>query len=233
MGIVNQLQQFYVPFDAKSFIASHKDCPDDVALLQKLWNLVTPMAYWREEPISRNDGETLVLGNDLLRVESFYVCKGLAQCSRATMLALTIGSTLPLYAEQATKEGRLYEASVADYLGSHAVELFADAFCAYLQQQALPKGMYSTLRYSPGYGDWLLSAQKDVFSFLNGCQKKITLSETYLMEPVKSITAIIGWSSQWQKPEYPRGEHNAFCNGGHNCVACVTWACRKGHSGVK
>ena len=155
------------------------------------------------------------------------MAKGLAECQKAAILALTIGPQLPAEAQRAAANGELYRSSVADYLGSHAVEMFADAFCQYLQQQALSKGQYATLRYSPGYGDWALSAQPDVFRFLNQCKGQITLSENFLMEPVKSITAVIGWSSQWQKPEYPHGEHNAFCNGGHNCAACVTWACRK------
>ena len=228
MGAVNQLHRFYVPFDAESFIAQHKDCPQDTVLLNRLWKLVQPAVYWREEPIASNDGAVLVLGNDALRITSCYVCKGLASCSRATIMVLTIGEGLPAFAAQAAADGRLYESAVADYLGSHAVELFADAFCRYLQQQAAPKGLYATLRYSPGYGDWTLLEQPAVFAFLNDCQQKVRLSENCLMEPVKSISAIVGWSSVWQQPEYPKGEHNSFCNGGHNCAACVTWAFRKG-----
>lgn len=143
-------------------------------------------------------------------------------------MALTIGPALPGEARRAAESGQLYRSTIADYLGSHAVEQLAESFCQYLQQQALSRGLYATLRYSPGYGDWALTGQADVFAFLNQCQGKIQLSDNFLMNPVKSITAIIGWSSQWQKPEYPRGEHNSFCNGGHNCAACVTWACRKG-----
>lgn len=229
MGAVNHLQQFHVSFDAETFIKTHRDCPEDIPLLQNLWKMVQPTVFWRDEPIQYNDGNMIVLKDDSFCVESCYVSKGLFECTRATVMALTIGSALPRFAAKASDEGRLYEATVADYLGSHAVELFADAFCTYLQQQAIPKGLYATLRYSPGYGDWALAAQTDVFSFLNGCQSKIKLSENYLMEPVKSITAMIGWSSVWQKQEYPQGEHNAFCNGGHNCAACITWACRKGH----
>lgn len=229
MGAVNYLQQFHVPFDAEIFVRSHRDCPQDIPLLQKLWHMVEPAVFWREEPITENDEAVLRLHNDALRIESCYVAKGLSKCTRVTVMALTIGSALPQFASDASAEGRLYEAAVADYLGSHAVELFADAFCTYLQQMMIPKGLYATLRYSPGYGDWSLSAQPEVFAFLNECRDKIQLSENYLMEPVKSITAIVGWSSTWQKPEYPQGERNAFCNGGHNCAACVTWACRKGH----
>ncbi len=228
MSMVHHLQAFHVPFDAEQFIASHADCPNDPQLLQELWKLVKPTAIWRDEAIQNNNGDTMILGSDDLSIASCYVCKGLAQCNKATMMALTIGTALPNEARRCAEHGQLYRSTVADYLGSHAVELFADAFCSYLQQQALPRGLYATLRYSPGYGDWALDAQPGVFAFLDNCKGHIQLSENYLMEPVKSITAIIGWSNQWQKPEYPRGEHNAFCNGGHNCAACTTWACRKG-----
>ena len=227
MGIVHHLQQFHLAFDAQAFIASHHDCPDEPELLQELWQLVAPAIFWREEPIRSNDGDQLVLGNDELCIASCYVCKGLQQCKRATIMALTIGPALPGEARRAAESGQLYRSTIADYLGSHAVEQLAESFCQYLQQQALSRGLYATLRYSPGYGDWALTGQADVFAFLNQCQGKIQLSDNFLMNPVKSITAIIGWSSQWQKPEYPRGEHNSFCNGGHNCAACVTWACRK------
>ncbi len=228
MGIVHHLQQFHLAFDAQAFIASHHDCPDEPELLQELWQLVAPAIFWREEPIRSNDGDQLVLGNDELCIASCYVCKGLQQCKRATIMALTIGPALPGEARRAAESGQLYRSTIADYLGSHAVEQLAESFCQYLQQQALSRGLYATLRYSPGYGDWALTGQADVFAFLNQCQGKIQLSDNFLMNPVKSITAIIGWASQWQKPEYPRGEHNSFCNGGHNCAACVTWACRKG-----
>ena len=228
MSAVHHMQNFFIPFDVQQFIQTRKDCPDDPQLLKALWRKVKPSVFWREEAISSNNGEVLTLGNGDLSIASCYVCKGLEQCSRATIMALTIGPGLPDEARISAQDGQLYRSTVADYLGSHGAELFAEAFCQYLQQQAVPKGMYATLRYSPGYGDWALGAQPEIFKFLNQCNGEIRLSDNYLMEPVKSITAIIGWSNQWQKQEYPKGEHNAFCNGGHNCAACVTWACRKG-----
>lgn len=228
MGIVQHLQQFHLPLDAQAFIASHHDCPDEPALLQELWQLAAPTVFWREEAITANDGERLILGKNDLQITSCYVCKGLQQCSRATVMALTIGPALPNEARRAAEAGQLYRSAIADYLGSHAVEQLADGFCQYLQQQALSRGLYATLRYSPGYGDWALAGQPDVFAFLQQCRGQIQLSDNFLMEPVKSITAVIGWSNQWQQPAYPRGDHNSFCNGGHNCAACVTWACRKG-----
>lgn len=227
MSQVQSLLQYHLPFDAKQFISETRDCPEEPELLQELWNLVHPVVFWRDAPISSREADCLILGEDALRIDSIYVAQGLAQCSRATVLALTIGPKLPQEAARCAQRGALYRSSIADLLGSHAVERLAQSFCDYLQQRALPKGLFATLRYSPGYGDWSLTAQRQVLPYLHHCSGMITLSENCLMEPVKSITAVIGWASTWQKPEYPQGNHHGFCNGGHNCVACTTWACRK------
>ena len=42
MGAVHHLRQYRLPFEAEAFIAAHKDCPNDAALLQGLWPLVQP-----------------------------------------------------------------------------------------------------------------------------------------------------------------------------------------------
>ncbi len=48
-------------------------------------------------------------------------------------------------------------------------------------------------RFSPGYGDLTLLAQKDIFAVLD-CGKRIglTLNDSLLMSPSKSVTAFVG-----------------------------------------
>ena len=54
-------------------------------------------------------------------------------------------------------------------------------------------GVSLTMRYSPGFGDLSLENQKKVFALLNP-QKYIgvTLNDSLLMSPSKSVTAIVG-----------------------------------------
>ena len=56
-------------------------------------------------------------------------------------------------------------------------------------------GLHPVPRFSPGYGDFPLEAQKDIFRTLD-CSRKIglTLNESLLMSPSKSVTAIVGLS---------------------------------------
>ena len=48
-------------------------------------------------------------------------------------------------------------------------------------------------RYSPGYGDFPLTAQRELLSLLDAPRKVgVSLTDTLLMVPSKSVSAIIG-----------------------------------------
>ncbi|MBQ7900373.1 MAG: vitamin B12 dependent methionine synthase, partial [Clostridia bacterium] len=82
-------------------------------------------------------------------------------------------------------------------------------------QEAADKGMHTNYRYSPGYGDFPIQAQLDIIPALN-CEKKIglTVTDSALMIPHKSVTAIIGVFAD--KPELvPHGCEN--CNMYEKC----------------
>jgi cobalamin-dependent methionine synthase I len=60
-----------------------------------------------------------------------------------------------------------------------------------MRQEAM--GSSLTQRFSAGYGDLPLELQRDIFGALD-CQRKIgvTLNESLLMSPSKSVSAIVG-----------------------------------------
>ena len=66
---------------------------------------------------------------------------------------------------------------------------------SFWKKEYLEKGLYLRPRFSPGYGDFPLSAQKEILDGLEaGKRIGITLTEGYLMMPSKSVTAVIGVS---------------------------------------
>lgn len=67
-------------------------------------------------------------------------------------------------------------------IGAERIEELCESFC---KEFGLKK------RFSPGYGDFALTAQREIFSML-GCEKRIGLSltDSLLMTPTKSVTAI-------------------------------------------
>jgi len=62
---------------------------------------------------------------------------------------------------------------------------------------AKEKGLYLRPRYSPGYGDFPLTYQKEILELLNA-QRRIglTRTESNMLVPTKSVTAIIGFTTE-------------------------------------
>ena len=76
-------------------------------------------------------------------------------------------------------------------IGAQQVEGGCDRLCARLAQQFPDRQL--TDRFSPGYGDLTLEMQRDVMAALDcGRTIGITLTDSLLMTPSKSVTAIIG-----------------------------------------
>ena len=75
------------------------------------------------------------------------------------------------------------------------MEEFCDKVQNEVAEQLQQQGKYIRPRFSPGYGDFSISHQKDFISLLD-TPKKIGLSmtETYMLTPTKSVTAVIGIS---------------------------------------
>jgi hypothetical protein len=127
-----------------------------------------------------------------LRVKSKDLTTNLAGCSEAVIFAATIG----IYTDrQIQKEAILSQARACIYqaVGATVIEAVCDDFNEWIKCEEQTKGNTLRPRYSPGYGDVSLEIQRDIFRELN-CAKMagITLTDSMLMIPEKSVTAIIG-----------------------------------------
>ena len=75
-------------------------------------------------------------------------------------------------------------------LGAERIEALCDTFC---REYARENNVLLTPRFSAGYGDCPLDVQKRIFALLD-CPKNIglTLNDSMLMSPTKSVTAFVG-----------------------------------------
>lgn len=141
-------------------------------------------------------------------VKSRELSKHLSGCRGAFLFAATIG----IGADRLiAKYSRISPAKsvIIDSLGSSAAESWCDH-----AESIITAGIDKHCsRFSPGYGDLSLSHQTDFMRVLNMNRKLgITLSDSLLMTPTKSVTAIIGI-----------GADNRTCGG--KCAACGNISC--------
>ena len=107
---------------------------------------------------------------------------------------LLIAATLGIYVEKLLRKTQITDmakAVVVDAMASVAIEQFMYKIEDELKERY--KGLYFTNRFSPGYGDYPLEKQREVVKILN-TEKKLglSLSDSLLLNPTKSVTAVIG-----------------------------------------
>ncbi|MFH1223838.1 MAG: hypothetical protein V1647_05810 [Pseudomonadota bacterium] len=79
-----------------------------------------------------------------------------------------------------------------DRFASDLVENLAEHTSHVLLKKFYYAGHLLTKRYSPGYGDLKLDTQKDIFALFGDEKISITLTESFYMDPEKSISYIVG-----------------------------------------
>lgn len=118
--------------------------------------------------------------------------KLLSGCSAAVMMAATIGTEPVSYVER-LRVLDIGRAFICDACASAAVENVCDNFENDLREALRAEGCALTRRFSPGYGDMPLDIQPDFIAFLDAARRiGITVTDSYLMLPQKSVTAVMG-----------------------------------------
>lgn len=180
--------------------------------MEVLRSQLRPRYTYRVWDLERRPCGVHLAGTDLT-LEGETAARMLESCDRAALLACTLGTRFDqlLTAAQARSMAR---AVILDACGSALVEQGCDeaeeALSAYFP------GRYLTDRFSPGYGDLSLELQRGLCAALDS-QRRLGLhvTESLLLNPVKSVTAVIGISD---RPQMARIRGCAYCQMRDRCA---------------
>ncbi|MEE3362308.1 MAG: vitamin B12 dependent-methionine synthase activation domain-containing protein [Anaerovoracaceae bacterium] len=131
---------------------------------------------------------------DIEDIPGEAIKKHLAGCRKMVLMAVTLGAGV----DRAIRAAGAGDAAMQVFLDTGA-SVLADDLCGAFSdmiRDELPEDLpFMTGRYSPGYGDLPLEYQDRLTALLD-TQRKIglTVTESHLMLPRKSVTAIIGVS---------------------------------------
>ena len=133
-----------------------------------------------------------------MQIASKDLRKNLQGCGEVYLLAATLGPGPDLLIRRASVQ-RMSDAAIYQALCAEMIESCCDQICARLRRQAAEEGLYLKPRFSPGYGDLPLDLQKDLLRILDAPKKiGLTLTDSLLMMPSKSVTALIGLTKEMQ-----------------------------------
>lgn len=159
-------------------------------MIAKAQPFISPKACYRRFNIEvSGDGYIKMPYGDIISLD---LTRNLNGCNSIFILAATIG---PQFDRELKK---MYIKSMADAaymqaIGAAAVENLTDQLNVHLNSIAYSEGLKVRPRYSPGFGDYQLDNQIGIFRILDPFKMTgITLMDTLIMSPEKSVTAIIG-----------------------------------------
>ena len=114
-------------------------------------------------------------------------------CDDLLLMGATAGQTIMTAIEEASRAGRMARAAVLDAAASEAVDGALDWITGYYRRKLLRKLKTVTgRRFSAGYGDFSLENQKIIYELLRLGDLSVTLTDTFMLIPEKSVTAVAG-----------------------------------------
>lgn len=174
--------------------------------LEALDAAAEPRQVSRRFLLKRDGGALDIEG---LRIESRALAKNLDGCDEVFVMAATLGMGPDRLIARAQAAGAMHRAVALQAVSAAKIEAWCDAVNGELREQAARRGRRLRPRFSPGYGDFSLDCQPGLFRLL-GVQRSIgiTLTDSLLMIPTKSVTAVIGICDA----EGPRATGCAACD---------------------
>jgi hypothetical protein len=223
-----------VDFDLKDIIPSREDVllnqgmPPGAEVPDRIGDLLTvalkefessaaPVGLIREisveefAPIFAGEGEN---AEDVLLARIYPEGDNLA------LFAVTMGQEVSSSIEKLFEEKEFTAGSMLDATASIAAdtasEIMERLFMEDLSERGLITGDHFVLGYSPGYCGWHITAQRKLFDYLDPGQIGITLNESCLMIPLKSITGLLVSG---------RGSIHIFEQDFEYCRSCMNRSC--------
>ena len=142
--------------------------------------------------MNRIDEEKVAIGT--LQISSKSLARNLNHCEKAVLFGATLGTGVDRLIAR-TSLTDMANAVVLQACAAAMLEEFCDEKQFEIGEELDKEGLYLRPRFSPGYGDFDIGFQKSFMQMLD-CAKAIglTMTESFMMTPTKSVTAVIGAS---------------------------------------
>ena len=154
--------------------------------------LAQPKGIYAVRNVSFSKNNVVIEPDFVIKSNSLY--KVMANSHTMVFMAVTIGKDICDRRDYyLNSTGEVTKGVILDAICSETVEETMQNLHDKIKQAGLQKGFNTTMRYSPGYNDFELSHQADINRILNLNTIGVQVTDYYLLDPEKSITALTGW----------------------------------------
>ena len=126
-------------------------------------------------------------------IQSSQVAYLLRNADKAVLFMATLGETTENRIQQLLEIKDITRSMILDASASETADAVADLLHRIIiKQEARNAGYTITARFSPGYGDWPIYVQAELLKICEGGRIGISLNDSFLMHPRKSVSAVFG-----------------------------------------
>ena len=183
---------------------SHEIISDLIAeILEEAGTICKVKAEYRIfENISFDNMQKTITINNLVFEIKNIIYGQIKKSESAALFLCTAGEEIGIRSKRSMKEGDLLRGYVYDVIGSEAVDAAADLMQNHLEEEVKASGSRVTNRFSPGYCGWIVDEQHKLFQLMPDNYCRIKLLPSALMDPVKSVSGIIGIGKNVKRAPY-------------------------------
>ena len=187
------------PADVYEQMGYHDTEPDEVTKAE-LTQIINEVSQWLRPQFSY-----FVVGVQPDFDMGKIILRQLRGSEAYALFICTAGVVYEAYQQRLKEQGDMVRVFIADALGSVIAEKCADQMEIALQASIDKLGWHHTNRFSPGYCGWHVSQQQLLFPLFQGHTCGVTLTDSSLMVPIKSVSGIIGLGASVRKLDYTCG----------------------------
>lgn len=154
--------------------------------------------------VLRNEGvdkTAICLGGKSLQTGAI-IARYLRDAEEFALIVATAGVEFEALQRRLHAEGDIVRQFFTDMLGSEIAEAGGRLLCERLAEEQMQRGFLISNSYSPGYCGWPVSDQQTLFSLLPEAPCGITLNDSSLMTPIKSISGVVALGPKVGKEPY-------------------------------
>jgi hypothetical protein len=161
------------------------------SLLEEAPGLIEPAGAWDAFSIKRVLHERLELV-DGTKVGGGPVTQVVGGAEDLVVSVVTVGPKISARVAELRDQKQLFNAMLLDDLGSWAVDQVRQQMCRMIEADAKAQGLRASASLSPGESEWSVKEQEVLFKLLDTSAIGVTLSPSMIMQPLKSLSLIVG-----------------------------------------
>lgn len=159
---------------------------------KELQDAIRPRSIYRRFPLEHPNENSVRFAH--LTVNSRNLAVNLSGCSSVCLFGATLGVG-PDRLISRSEIMKISDSVIYQAASAAMIEAYCDEINEEIRKKAADEHLYTRPRYSPGYGDCPIEYQRDFIRILDAPKQiGLTLTNSLMMMPSKSVTALIGVS---------------------------------------